>query len=296
MQTSVRILNASEWLSLAEFLHLHNQPPALCLHTHSGDTPAAYRVDLAELPYNEAIFVVAEQGKERVGVMGAEFSADSARAWLRGPVIDRSVGDGEAIRDALWAQLKLALPTSIKRKDGFPDIANAVLRTWYGRHGFIAQAHYFIYEAKRPVVPPSMPDGVCAANESHHASLVELAQLVFPTGYLTAAELVAPNNEKHAIFVIAERDRVDGYVYGNITERDDRNLEVYVDYLVVRPGARGRGYGRTLLQAILAWGFNERGANAVALSVAADNTNARGLYASVGFELFATGVPMRKDT
>ncbi len=229
--------------------------------------------------------------------MGAEFSLESKRAWLRGPVLDAALSDAVAteVRHALWSQLSAALPATIERLDGFLDISNVSGLCWYRRCGFMEQPRYLIYEAWRSQTEPTMPDNVQAAAASQHASLLELAHLVFPSGYLTEAELTAVNCDQHALFVIAEGDRVDGYVYASISNANTNDAEVYVDYLVVRPEARERKLGRTLLQAALSWGFTDRDVSKAALTVASENANAQGLYASAGFKLFATGVPMRLD-
>ncbi len=293
----IRVLTPAEWPTLANFLLAQNVGSSLCLHSHAGDSAAAYEADLAALPPAEACFIIAEQDARCVGVMGGEFSLEGARVWLRGPIVDASLSAAAVaeVRDALWHQLNGALPSEVKRLDGFLDISNATGLEWYGRHGFTEQPHYFIYEARRAASVPTMPEQVQQATASQHTSLLELAKLVFPSGYLTDSELTATNNDQHALFVIADGGRVDGYVYANIANADTDDAEVYVDYLVVRPESRGRKIGRTLLQAALSWGFAKRGVSKAALTVAADNANAQGLYASVGFALAATGVPMRLD-
>lgn len=293
----IRTLESNEWPTLAAFLHVHNAEPARCLHSHTGTTATAYAAELATLPPAEACFTVAESGTGCAGVMGAEFSLESRRAWLRGPVLDATLSSAVTteVRDALWSQLGIALPATIERLDGFLDASNVAGLAWYRRCGFIEQPRYFIYEAKRGPSSPTLRDDVQAVTASQHASLLELAHLVFPSGYLTDTELTAANNDQHVLFVIAEGDRVDGYVYANIINANTDDAEVYVDYLVVRPDARGRKLGRTLLQAALSWGFAERNVSKAALTVASDNANAQELYASVGFTLFATGVPMRLD-
>lgn len=296
----LRVMSPAEWPTLAAFLHKNNVTPALCLHSQTGDSVAAYRAELAALPHDEACFVVceADAGAGYAGVMAAEFSVESKRAWLRGPVLDSTLPDSVAdpLRDALWDQLHATLPATIKRLDGFLEVGHQSGLDWYRSRGFIEQPRYFIYEAARGESLPSMPQSVQAATASQHASLLELAHLVFPTGYLTATELTASNNNQHALFVIAVGDRVDGYVYANIINPTTDDAEVYVDYLVVRPEARGRQLGRTLLRAALSWGFAERNVPKAALSVAADNANAQSLYGSVGFRLTTTGVPMRRDS
>lgn len=294
---NIRTVVASQWPSLATFLHAQNRAPALCLHSQTGSTLAAYMVELAALPPHEACFAAADSDEGCIGVMGAEFSRESKRAWLRGPVVDATLQNPLAnqTRDLLWEQLLTALPAEITRLDAFLEVSHDAGLAWYRQQGFSEQARYFIYEAQRSPTRPVMPANVQAAATQHHASLLELAHLVFATGYLTAAELTAVNSDQHALFVIAEGDRVDGYVYANIINATTDEAELYVDYLVVRPEARGRQLGRTLLQAALHWGFVERDVSRAALTVAGDNANAQNLYASVGFALAATGLPMRLD-
>jgi ribosomal protein S18 acetylase RimI-like enzyme len=283
--------------TLAAFLFTNNRAPTCCLHAHAGETASAYAAELAGLPPDEAAFVVAKIDGAMVGVMGAEFEAGGDRAWLRGPVASAALDPtlAAAVCDALWSQLPSLLPTTAVRQDGFPEETHSVLRAWYARHGFSEQPHYFVYEAKRPERLPDQPAPVTTASPNHHASLVALAKFVFPTGYLTDAQLCATNDDDHAVFVIADGGRVDGYVYITMQDMGDEPPQGYVDYLVVRPQARGLGYGRLLLQAALAWSFGVRGAPLAALTVAADNANAKSLYHSVGFALVSTGVPMRRD-
>ncbi|TAG47684.1 MAG: GNAT family N-acetyltransferase [Betaproteobacteria bacterium] len=294
---NVEIVNPEARAKLAEFLCENNRAPRLCLHSEAGETLSAYLADLAALPPDEAAYVAATIDDVIVGVMGAEFEPDGDRTWLRGPVIANELPSeaADGVCDALWRELADQLPATVKRFDGFPEIAHTALQAWYRRQQFTEQSHYFIYESPRPDPVLPWPDQVKPATAAQHAALIALAKFVFPTGYITEAQFTAANDERHAVFVIGDGDAVDGYVYANIPDAGDEPTEVYVDYLVVSPQARGKGYGRMLLQAALAWGFLERNAQSAALTVAADNTNAKGLYASVGFDLVATGVPMRRD-
>jgi ribosomal-protein-alanine N-acetyltransferase len=59
--------------------------------------------------------------------------------------------------------------------------------------------------------------------------------------------------------------------------------EADVQTVAVAPAAQGRGVGRALLDALVAEAVR-RGAPAVLLEVRADNTSARALYTSRGFE------------
>ncbi len=294
---TVEHVEPSARASLAAFLFANNHSPNRCLHAHAGETVSSYAADLSGLPADEAAFVVAKSDGAIVGVMGAEFEAEGDRAWLRGPVVSVALDppNADVVRDLLWEKLAPLLPITALRSDGFPEENHHTLRAWYARHGFTQQPHYFVYEAPRPEHLPLQPVNVSVASAAHHASLIAIAKFVFPTGYLTDAQLCAANDDVHAVFVIAEGDRVDGYVYVTMQDMGDEPAQGYVDYLVVRPQARGLGYGRQLLKAALAWAFGVRGAPLAALTVAADNANAKSLYESVGFALVTTGVPMRRD-
>ena len=65
-----------------------------------------------------------------------------------------------------------------------------------------------------------------------------------------------------------------------------RGADAEVMTLAVAPAARGRGLGRVLLDALRTAAV-DRGAGRILLEVRADNTAARGLYATAGFEQVA---------
>jgi ribosomal protein S18 acetylase RimI-like enzyme len=56
----------------------------------------------------------------------------------------------------------------------------------------------------------------------------------------------------------------------------------WVYYLAVSPGARGCGHGRTMMRACEAW-LDARGVPKLNLMIRADNADARGFYAALGY-------------
>jgi ribosomal protein S18 acetylase RimI-like enzyme len=56
----------------------------------------------------------------------------------------------------------------------------------------------------------------------------------------------------------------------------------WVYYLAVSPDARGRGHGRTMMRACEAW-LQARGVPKLNLMIRADNADARGFYAALGY-------------
>ena len=83
-------------------------------------------------------------------------------------------------------------------------------------------------------------------------------------------------------FAAIAADRWVGMARGYLEPPDAHVIAVYVT-----PDWRGRGIGRAISQAVVAWA-RERGAGAVILSVSDWNDGARRVYESIGF--VATGV------
>jgi len=88
-------------------------------------------------------------------------------------------------------------------------------------------------------------------------------------------------------FLVADDgERVVGYVVSNLVPNHGRDIG-HVKDLAVRPDARGRGVGRTLLERALV-SLSIDGASLVKLEVRESNDPALSLYRDVGFE------PMRR--
>lgn len=89
-----------------------------------------------------------------------------------------------------------------------------------------------------------------------------------------------------AVFVAAENGDVIGYAYAQVDESYDymalRGPAGILHDLIVDPEHRGRGVGRQLLEAVLAY-LRSRGAPRVVLSTAQRNEAAQRLFASLGF-------------
>jgi ribosomal protein S18 acetylase RimI-like enzyme len=88
-----------------------------------------------------------------------------------------------------------------------------------------------------------------------------------------------------AVLVAEEHGQVVGYTYAAMEGTDYMSLRgpagVLYD-IVVDPGARGRGVGRRLLDATLAF-LKSHGAPRVVLSTASGNAAAQRLFESAGF-------------
>jgi ribosomal protein S18 acetylase RimI-like enzyme len=88
-----------------------------------------------------------------------------------------------------------------------------------------------------------------------------------------------------AVLVAAESGAVVGYAYAAVEDYDWMSLRGPAGVLhdiIIDPAYRGRGVGRLLLDAALAF-LKSRGAPRVVLSTAARNASAQRLFASAGF-------------
>lgn len=116
------------------------------------------------------------------------------------------------------------------------------------------------------------------ATDSDAGALIEIELACFgPDAWseaLVLAELDAPSR---SVLVARVTNTVAGYASLSVTA-DLSDLQ----RIAVRPQARGRGYGRALLEAALRTARNG-GADRMLLEVAADNAAALGLYHAVGF-------------
>ena len=76
----------------------------------------------------------------------------------------------------------------------------------------------------------------------------------FPASGSTPAEaLLSGRDEEHAIFAATDGLRLLGSVCVSVNHAP---LEGFIDYLAVKPTARGRGIGTRLLQTALHWIFD----------------------------------------
>ena len=99
-----------------------------------------------------------------------------------------------------------------------------------------------------------------------------------------------------AVLVAEERGQVVGYTYAGLEGTDYMALRGPAGALydiVVDPEARGRGIGRRLLDATLAF-LQSRGAPRVVLSTAEGNAAAQRLFAGAGFR--RTMIEMTRET
>ena len=258
----------------------------------AADTPAAVRAALREegtFPNGwEQAFVVAEAG-EIVAAAGCQLDPERTRGWLWGPWMEAGFswqGVAPALLDALLARL----PRSVRRVEAFLHAENRAGLRFLQTHGGSLGALTHLYVAPRAGWVPRS-ESLPLLRPAHEVGFARLHAETFPAaGSAPAEEILAGRDDEHAIFAAADGLRLLGYVCVSVNHAPH---EGFVEYLAVRPAARGRGLGTRLVQTALQWAFEERRLPQAALCVSEWRGNARRLYEAAGFRRTARGVAVR---
>ncbi|MDR0195042.1 MAG: GNAT family N-acetyltransferase [Myroides sp.] len=101
------------------------------------------------------------------------------------------------------------------------------------------------------------------------------------------------------IFVAEDNNEILGFAIAQLQSAPAYNCFVqqrlvYLMDLVVNPNSRGKGYGKTLIQAVKAWGIENK-VDYFELSVLAQNKKAIELYLREGFGTYNLSMRMRLD-
>lgn len=122
--------------------------------------------------------------------------------------------------------------------------------------------------------------GFLTEQEARNRAAEDFAKLL-PSGLQTPG---------HDVFTAVDGDEVVGTLWLSFTVRA-RGLEAFVYEVTVDPAHRGRGYGRSIMEAGHAW-CRDRGAVAVGLNVFGHNAPARALYESLGYRVVSTAMKL----
>ncbi len=237
----------------------------------------------------ESRFVIAETGSGIVGAAGVEWTLANRRGRLFGPFVDAASGGREFA--GLLAAVEALVPPGIDTLDAFIDQAAAIARRGLEAGAFEEIRRVLVYTAPLPGRAATLAEPGRDLSPEHEDAFLDLHRTCFPDSYTEGGALLASRGEAGRILMTAEGPRFTGYLAASLEEGPS---EGFVQYLGVAPDRRGRGLGRRLLAQALRW-FQESGMPQASLTVEDRNTGARGLYESVGFSVFRSGVVLRKD-
>jgi GNAT superfamily N-acetyltransferase len=286
----IRRANPGDVDALAAYIARANAGPEReCLHTPGSRVRVIREVLQREggLAQDSLLrFVLALSGGGIVGALGCPAVGEGKIGRLWGPWVEAS-GGWKTTAPALLQALRAILPPGTARLDAFLNIANEHGLAFLRNHGFGIRPPTHIYVAP---ATPALAGGSATFPElaaRHEVGFARLHGETFPAADSTpAAELLAGRDPEHIIFAAAEGLRLLGYVCASVNAAP---REGFIDYLAVRPAARGRGVGEHLLRTALRWTFAERHLPQAALCVTEWREDARRLYERAGFRPSASG-------
>jgi ribosomal protein S18 acetylase RimI-like enzyme len=286
----------SEWPSLGEFIFQSNRTAdgrVRCLHGDQGDDERSHVAELADLRAGEGAFWrVADVCGETLGVIGCEIDRSQRRAWIRGPWAVPSPSSA-SLEAALLNTLESALP-EFNRLDAFPSEDEETLAALYRGAGYRrVDVHRVMQAALGDAGTATAADArIRPAQLDDLQHWLPLHHGLFPGSYLSDDDIAAAIRDGPRLVLSAW---LDGRPAGYVVAKDDATMdELYVDYLGVAPGARGRGLGRSLLLHAIRWGEG-RGRRRAALTVRQDRAEALSLYIQCGFKQARAGVHWCKE-
>jgi GNAT superfamily N-acetyltransferase len=245
-----------EWPALGEFIFQNNRTAdgrVRCLHGDQGDDERSHVAELADLPAGEAAFWrAADLRGATLGVIGCQIDRSQRRAWIRGPWAIPGPSSA-SLEAALLNTLERALP-DINRLDAFPSEDDETLLSLYSGAGYRRMAVHRVMQAALgdAGTAPGADARIKPARLDDLQHWLPLHHGLFPGSYLSDDDIAAAIGDGPRLVLSVW---LDGRPAGYVVAKDDATMdELYVDYLGVDPGARGRGLGRALLLHAIRWG------------------------------------------
>ena len=295
----VRAAEASDLPPLAEFIARLNPQPSqqslYCAARNAREVRATLR-NAEDFPDGwERSFVCARTDGEITAALGCQFDPARTLGWLWGPWVSGGKESWNTVAPVLLDRLLNLLPGSVQNVEAFLHAENHDGLHFLRRQGFHAGPLTHIYVlplASWSIRIPPTPD--CPPlRPAHEVAFARLHANTFPAGSSTPADdLLAGRDDDNAIFAATDGLRLLGYVCVSINRAP---REGFINYLTVKPTARGRGIGARLLQTAIQWTFEDKHLPQAALCVSEWRGNARRLYEQAGFTLSASGIGARRQ-
>lgn len=230
------------------------------------------------VPLSEG-FLLAYDHEQLLGIMGLDADEELGRAWLHGPILEAQAAINLA--DQLYQQLIPKIPPAIYEHELFCDTRNQTCRDFAERNHFSLHSDVDVLYFTRNLLPTVSSQSLSEIDPAHYAAFYELHDRLFPRSYASAKNLIEERDQHKKIFVALENGELLGYIAAKV---EPETASGYTDFVGVAEGARQRGIGRILLSAAMQWMFSWPEIQRCDLTVNSNNTAARNLYLSLGFQ------------
>jgi ribosomal protein S18 acetylase RimI-like enzyme len=280
--------------ALALILAEQASPERGCVYL--GAEPSSIRAELDALkpPWQETLRVARTAAGELRGAVVVEWDLAVGRSWIFGPWVAGGAREWQEHASELLDAALGQLPDSVTKHELCGDVVNLRLGQLAAERGWVASEVNLALTIESSAAASwpirELRAAVRSADVDDEAAIAELHDAEFPDTYATAAQLIAGALDGSRIVLVAPAaGAIVGYAAGEI--RADG--EGWIDFVAVRPGDRGTGYGRSLVMALAGDLLDASPLDKVSLTVQEHRTGARALYESLGFRLDASIVGYR---
>jgi ribosomal protein S18 acetylase RimI-like enzyme len=216
----------------------------------------------------DAVFALAHDDGELVGVLGADWDPAVERAWLYGPY-------GQGVDD-LYTAVAARIPPDLVQ-ELYCAAENATVVEFAQRHGFQPLGGSLVYELRRDNAEDQPPAEALPLTPEYADPFAAMYQEIFPHAPYRPEAVAARTPPP---LIVVEDGRLLGFVTLRLTpEVGNGELE----HIGVSAHARGRGLGRRLLRAAVHEAFRDPRLQTLYLNTSATNRIGQSLYESVGF-------------
>lgn len=237
----------------------------------------------------ECIKLVLEEN-QIIGMLATDTDPDLERAWLYGPLINNIAW--HHLAQELFEAVDTVLPNAITELEIFADIRNIDVLKFAVRNEFELLSTQHVLQLEREKFNLTSELNVQKLTPEYYQQFEQLHDYIFPRTYFSGQEILAKLDEQNQVFILIENKELMGYVYGMLElDINEANLE----FVSVVENKRGKGYGKTLVQAMAAWAFSYPSVEKVRLTVDAENKPAFSAYKKIGFTLERALLAYRKN-
>lgn len=238
--------------------------------------------ELRELePLGLAGVLVAADGGNLLGVIGAQWAQDPPRVWWQGPFVFDRADDPDAVADALLEAGRRLLPDTVTQQELGPDERNTLIAALARRGGFAADEASVVLTRPAQAGDGAPADGphVKPMADADRGDVAALHDVAFAGAHLTGKDV--GQSDKRVVLVA--REPAGGGFLGYVAANAEPDGSGYVDFLAVAPQAQNRGVGAALVEEACDALRAAHGCRTVNLTVRESNAPARALYAKLGF-------------
>lgn len=270
------------------------RPDRRCTYVGLEAVAIRAELDALEPPWADTLRTVEGDDGALLGAVVVEWDDELGRSWIQGPWVAGGDADWRAHAPTLLDAALAQLPEGITRHEVCGDASHHLLaelaaaRGWHPTEVNLAM----VVDAETADGWPDGPgaDGVRAATPADLDAIRPLHDAEFPGTYASAEQLLAGGEDDDWVVLVDEAGA--GYAAGKVQP----DGEGYIDFVAVRPDARGTGSGRRLVVELTRRLLAACATGRVNLTVADHRAPARALYERLGFRTDESFVAYRSWT